>query len=214
MNEAEEPREKPRSEDGTQDPVARAVAELKTGLPPVLLLGKLRPPGQPRAYEPRVATLSEARAATHARAVKDIAAARFGFPTERYRHFKTYTNVPTRGMGVRMDGADVAFPDIVVVQAPENYAKILGEVETVETVNEESAEKRWRPFAELAPLYLYVPVGEGDHALQLCRRFKATIVGVRTWRYAVGVEEIEVNDHFTVPSGPEEMLPKILRPGS
>jgi hypothetical protein len=213
MSEAEEPRAQPSSEDGAQDPVAKAVAELKTGLPSQMLLGKLRPPGQPRAYEPRVATLSESRAALHARAVKDIAAARFGFPTEKYPHFKSYTNVPTRGMGVRMNGDDVAFPDIVVVEAPENYAKIIGEVETVETVNEESAEKRWRPFAELAPLYLYVPVGEGDRALQLCRQAKAPVVGVRTWRYAVGVEEIEVNDHFTVPSGPEEMLPKILRPG-
>lgn len=212
--EAEEPREQPRSEDGVRDPVARAVAELNTGLPSMVLLGKLRPPGQPRPYEPHVSTLSESRSATHARAVKDIAAARFGFPTAKHRHFKTYANVPTRSMGVRMDGDVVAFPDIVVVQDPENYAKILGEVETAETVNEDSAEKRWRPFAELAPLYLYVPVGMGDQALQIARRAKAPIVGVRTWRYAVGVEEIEVNDHFTVPSGPEEMLPKILRGGS
>jgi hypothetical protein len=214
MSEAEQPRDKPRSQDGSQDPVAKVIAELKTGLPSELLLGKLRPPGQPRAYEPRLAKLSETRAAAHARAVRDIAAARFGFPTEKYRHFKTYTNVPTRSMGVRMGGEDVAFPDIVVVQSPENFAKILGEVEMVETVNEDSAQRRWRPFADLAPLYLYVPVGEGDRALQLCREAKAPIVGVRTWRYAVGVEEIEVNEHFTVPSGPEEMLPKILRPGS
>src|SRR3990172_2237315 len=196
------------SEQPKPDAVTRAATSLRSGLPQFLLLGSAaRPaPGQPRPYEPRIATLSEARAAAHVRAVKDIAEARFGFPTDKHRDYKTYTNVPKRTMGVAMlDGSVVAYPDIVVVQDPENYAKILGEVETVETVNEESAQKRWRPFAELAPLYLYVPVGEGDHALQLCRRFKATIVGVRTWRYAVGVEEIEVNDHFTVPSGPEEM---------
>jgi hypothetical protein len=159
MSEAEEPREPPAGETQSADPVAQAVAGLKTGLPPFLLLGKLRPPGQPRAYEPQVTTLPESRAAAHVKAVQDIAAARFGFPTEKYRHFKTYTNVPKRGMGVRMDGDEVAFPDIVVVEDPENYCKIIGEVETAETVNEESATKRWRPFAELAPLYLYVPVG-------------------------------------------------------
>lgn len=202
-------------EEPDADPVARFASGLRSSLPQYLLLGQTRPPpGQPRAYEPRIATLSEARAAAHTRAVKEIAEARFGFPTERYRDYKTYTNVPTRTMGVAMPDNVVAYPDIVVVQDPENYAKILGEVETAETMNESSALRRWLPFAELAPLYLYVPVGFGDRARELCRDFKASVVGIRTWRYAVGVEEIEINDHFTVPSGPEDLLPKILRPSS
>jgi len=203
-------------EEPKPDAVARAASSLRSGLPQFLLLGSAaRPaPGQPRPYEPRIATLSEARAAAHVRAVKDIAAARFGFPTDKHRDYKTYTNVPKRAMGVAMlDGSVVAYPDIVVVQDPENYAKILGEVETTETVNEQTAQRRWRPFADLAPLYLYVPVGDADQALRLCRQLRVPIVGVRTWRYAVGVEEIEVNDHYTVASGPEELLPKILRPG-
>jgi len=187
-------------EEPRPDAIARAASSLR--------------PGQPRPYEPRIATLSEARAAAHVRAVKDIAAARFGFPTDKHRDYKAYTNVPKRTMGVAMlDGSVVAYPDIVVVQDPENYAKILGEVETTETVNEQTAQRRWRPFADLAPLYLYVPVGDADQALKLCRQLRVPIVGVRTWRYAVGVEEIEVNDHYTVASGPEELLPKILRPG-
>jgi hypothetical protein len=203
-------------EEPKPDAVARAASSLRSGLPQFLLLGSAaRPaPGQPRPYEPRIATLSEARAAAHVRAVKDIAAARFGFPTVKYPDYKTYTNVPKRTMGVAMlDGSVVAYPDIVVTQDPENYAKILGEVETTETVNEQTAQRRWRPFADLAPLYLYVPVGDADQALKLCRQLRVPIVGVRTWRYAVGVEEIEVNDHYTVASGPEELLPKILRPG-
>ena len=203
-------------EEPKPDAVARAASSLRSGLPQFLLLGSAaRPaPGHPRPYEPRIATLSEARAAAHVRAVKDIAGARFGFPTDKHRDYKTYTNVPKRTMGVAMlDGSVVAYPDIVVVQDPENYAKILGEVETTETVNEQTAQRRWRPFADLAPLYLYVPVGDADQALKLCRQLRVPIVGVRTWRYAVGVEEIEVNDHYTVASGPEELLPKILRPG-
>ena len=203
-------------EEPKPDAVARAVSSLRSGLPQFLLLrSAARPaPGQPRPYEPRIATLSEARAAAHVRAVKDIAGARFGFPTDKHRDYKTYTNAPKRTMGVAMlDGSVVAYPDIVVVQDPENYAKILGEVETTETVNEQTAQRRWRPFADLAPLYLYVPVGDADQALKLCRQLQVPIVGIRTWRYAVGVEEIEVNDHYTVASGPEELLPKILRPG-
>ena len=201
-------------EEPKTDPVARVTASLRASLPQFLLLDRVRPaPGQPQPYEPRIATLSESRAAAHVRAVKDIAEARFGFPTDRYRDYKTYSNVPQRSMGVAMSDGAVAYPDIVVVQHPENYAKILAEVETTETVTEEVALRRWLPFAELAPLYLYVPVGEGDHARKLCRDLKVPVVGIRTWRYAVGVDEIEINDHFTVPSGPEEMLPKILRPG-
>lgn len=195
------------------DPVARFAAGLRAGLPQFLLLGRVRPPGQPRPYEPRIVTLSQSRTAAHAGAVKDIAEARFGFPTDRYRDYKTYSNIPQRSMGIAMPDDAVAYPDIVVVQNPENYAKIIGEVETAETVSEEVALRRWLPFAELAPLYLYVPVGEGDLAWKLCRDLKVSIVGIRTWRYTVGVDQIEINDYFTVPSGPEEMLPKILRPG-
>ena len=200
-------------EESKADPVARFAAGARAVLPQFLLLGRVRPPGQPRPYEPRIATLSQSRAAAHARAVKDIAGARFGFPTDRYRDYKTYSNIPQRSMGVAMPENAVAYPDIVVVQNPENYAKIIAEVETAETVSAEVAQRRWLPFAELAPLYLYVPVGEGDLARKLSRDLKVAVVGIRTWRYTVGVDQIEINDYFTVPSGPEEMLPKILRPG-
>lgn len=153
----------------------------------------------------------EARIALHQRAVQDIARQRFAFPTPRYRDFKTYTNVPQHSMGVATSGGAVAYPDIVVVQHPENYAKILGEVETGETVTEDVARRQWLPFARLAPLYLYVPVGEGDHARRLCQRLKVPLVGIRTWRYVVGMEQLEINDYYTVPSGLKGLLPKILR---
>ena len=70
-------------EEPKPDAVARVATSLRSHLPQFLLLGSTaRPaPGQPRPYEPRIATLSEARSATHVRAVKDIAGARFGFPT-------------------------------------------------------------------------------------------------------------------------------------
>ena len=214
--EAQEHTDQPPSQpQGANDAITRTAESLRSNLPQYLLLGKARPPGQARAYEPAGdVSLSELRAAAHDKAVADIARERFGFPTERHRHLKTYTNVPKRSMGIAMDDERVAYPDIVVVQDPENFAKILGEVETAETVNEQTARHRWRPFAELGPLYLYVPVGYADEAQRLARRWGAEVVGIRTWRYAVGLEAIEISDHFTVPSGPEEMLPKILRPGA
>ncbi len=205
------------AEQSGDDAIGRVAASLKRGLPQSLLLSQtvgLPPaPGQPRAYVPPTAALrSEARDLLHLRALNDIARLRFGFPTEKYRDFKTYANQPQRSMGVQMENGVVAYPDIVVVQHPENNTKIVAEVETNETVREAVARFEWLPYSDLAPLYLYVPVGKGDEALALCRRLNIPVVGIRTWRYIAGYEEPEINDHFTVPSGPEEMLPKLLRP--
>lgn len=197
------------------DFVAKLDEKLKA-LPKSLLLSQIvgpsPAPGQLRAYVPPTAALrSESRQLIHDRAVQDIAKARFGFPTDKYRDYKTYVNHPTRTMGVQMPDGSVAYPDIVVVQHPENNARIVAEVETNETVRESVAVYEWGPYAELAPLYLYVPVGKGDEALSLCRQFEVAVVGIRTWRYNPGQDEIEINDHYTVPSGPEDLLPKLLR---
>ena len=198
------------------NPVEKAAARLRETLPASLLLsqvvGPAPAPGQPAAYVPPTAALrSTARQTIHDRALADIARLRFAFPTEKYRDYKTYVNHPKRTMGVQMGDGRVAYPDIVVVQHPENNAKIVAEVETNETVREAVARFEWLPYAELAPLYLYVPVGKGDEALDLCRELGVAVVGIRTWRYIAGYEDPEINDHYTVPSGPEDLLPRILR---
>jgi hypothetical protein len=199
------------------DPVQEALSHLTTGMPQSPLLsqvtGPAPAPGQPAAYvPPTYASRTESRELIHQRAIKDIARLRFGFPTEKYRDYKTYVNHPTRSMGVEMPGGLVAYPDIVVVQHPENNCRIVAEIETNETVREAVARWEWLPYADLAPLYLYVPVGKGDEALSLCRQMGIPVVGIRTWRYLAGYEEPEINDHYTVPSGPEDLLPKFLRP--
>jgi hypothetical protein len=202
---------------GANDPVQEALSHLKETMPQSPLLsqvtGPAPAPGQPAAYvPPTYASRTESRELIHERAIKDIARLRFGFPTEKYRDYKTYVNHPTRSMGVEMPGGLVAYPDIVVVQHPENNCRIVAEIETNETVREAVARWEWLPYADLAPLYLYVPVGKGDEALGLCRGMGIPVVGIRTWRYLAGYEEPEINDHYTVPSGPEDLLPKFLRP--
>ena len=77
-------------------------------------------------------------------------------------------------------------------------------------MTEDVARYEWLPYADLAPLYVYVPVGKADAAVSLCKQFDISVVGIRTWRYVVGRDEIEINDHFTVPAGPQELLPRIL----
>jgi hypothetical protein len=88
-------------------PVDRAASSLRGRLPQSLLLsqmlGQAPAPGQPYAYVPPTAPLrSEARGLIHTRALNDIVRLRFGFPTEKYRDFKTYVNHPARTMGVQM----------------------------------------------------------------------------------------------------------------
>jgi hypothetical protein len=199
-------------------PADKAAGRIKGTLPKTLLLkdvvGAPPPPGQPAAYIPPTLPLrTESRELIHDRALADIARLRFGFPTEKYPDYKTYVNHPNRAMGVELDGGLVAYPDIVVVQHPENFAKIVAEVETNETVREAVARWEWLPYAELAPLYLYVPVGKADEALGLCRQLDIPVVGIRTWRYIAGYDDPEINDHYTVASGPEDLLPRALRPG-
>ncbi len=201
---------------GSAGEVDEATAGIRENLPKSLLLsdvvGEPPAPGQPAAYVPPTMPLrTESRQLIHDRALKDIARLRFGFPTEKYPDYKTYVNHPVRTMGVAFDSGLVAYPDIVVVQHPENNCKVVAEVETNETVREAVARFEWLPYADLAPLYLYVPVGKGDEALALCRQLDIAVVGIRTWRYIAGYDEPEINDHFEVPSGPEDLLPRALR---
>ena len=182
-------------------PVDRATTAIRDNLPKSLLLsdivGEPPAPGQPAVYvPPTMALRSESRQLIHDRALDDIARLRFGFPTEKYPDYKTYVNNPARTMGAAMEGGLVAYPDIVVVQHPENNCKVVAEVETNETVREAVARFEWLPYAELAPLYLYVPVGKGDEALALCRQLDIPVVGVRTWRYIAGYDDPEINDHY------------------
>jgi len=182
--------------------VDRTVQVIKTGLPEPSrlsdLVGPAPAPGQPIAYiPPTYALRTEARQLLHDRALKDITRLRFGFPTEEYRDLKTYVNHPARTMGVELEDHRVAYPDIVVVQHPENNTRIVAEVETNETVREAVARYEWLLYGELAPLYLYVPVGKGDEALGLCRRLEVQVVGIRTWRYIAGYEDPEIIDHYT-----------------
>jgi hypothetical protein len=182
------------------DLIGEVASSLKGSLPESLLLSQALGPspaaGQPRAYVPPTSVArSETREVVHLRAIQDIAAERFQYPTEQYRDFKTYVNHPARTMGIQMPDGSVAYPDIVVVQHPENNARIVAQIETAESIREAVARFEWLPYSRLAPLYLYVPVGKGADAKALCKQFGVKAVGIRTWRYLPGYDQIEINDN-------------------
>ena len=108
----------------SNDPVDRAMTSIKA-LPEKVMLadlvGPAAAPGAPVAYvPPTLAMRTESRQLIHDRALKDIVRLRFGFPTEKYRDYKTYVNHPARTMGVAMEDGRVAYPDIVVVPGCED----------------------------------------------------------------------------------------------
>lgn len=150
--------------------------------------------------------LKENRDKLHDRAVQSIALARFAFPTPEFGSYKTYVNEPEPTMGVELPDGHIGYPDIVVVDNPGPIVKIVAEVETASTVNEDEALREWRPFAEVAPLYLYVPVGYAERAKTIVKKLRIPIVGLRTWRFMVGYEEVEIIDMETVPATPIEAL--------
>jgi hypothetical protein len=133
------------------------------------------------------------------KAVQDIARDRFDFPNAKQPTLKTFTNRPARQVGVRIDEnqKEMAFPDIVVLQDPSNEVRMLGEVETHRTLRETPESElleKWRTMADLGSLYLFVPLMQADAVKGLLKRNKIQIAGLRSWRYIIGQNALDIID--------------------
>jgi len=147
----------------------------------------------------------------HERAVQDIAQARFEFPTPALPSYRTYVNVPEVTVTATSEAGEELKPDIVVVDTPGNVLKILAQVETGETVTEESAKDTWLPFSKLsgAAFYLYVPVGYGAAAKRICKKLGVDVYGFRTWRYVP--QGVEINEISEPPEILHALMPPFAR---
>jgi hypothetical protein len=153
----------------------------------------------------------QSSAEVHERAVQDIAPARFEFPTPDQASYRTYVNVPEVTMPVTDEDGKEWTPDIVVVDTPGNILKILAQVETADTITEERARELWAPYAALhdSAFYLYVPVGYGGKAKDLCHKQRIRVYGFRTWRYTP--QGIEINDISEPPDIMIALMPPFVR---
>lgn len=146
------------------------------------------------------------------KAVQEIAAARFVFPTAAYPAYRTFVNVPEVTMGVQSGKVELA-PDIVVVEkinTGETRLVMTAAVATTEQVNEAEA-ATWARFSAIPDqaFYLYVPVGYGARAKSICRKAKVAVEGFRTWRTTP--RGFEVND-ISEPASPlAALMPPIVR---
>ncbi len=128
-------------------------------------------------------TLKYLRDQRHHGAVTDIATLKFPFPNEEFPDLETIVNEPEPRMSVgKWDGKDL-FPDIVVIGRPGQWLRLMAEVETEDTVNEESAQTEWLPYSKQGDLLIYVPTGCVPETKRLCKRFGIRPKGIRTWRY-------------------------------
>lgn len=130
----------------------------------------------------------------HDGTVAEIARTKFPFPNEEHPELATVLNEPQPRLSVGThDGKDL-FPDIVVVRRPGQWLEFMAEVETQDTVNDQSALGEWLPFSLCGDLLLYVPTGCVDEARRLVKRHGIRVKGIRTWRFRPvwGLEVVEV----------------------
>jgi len=130
----------------------------------------------------------------HQGAVAEIAKVKFPFPGPQGIDFETIVNVPKPKMAVGEEGGKDLYPDIVVVRRPGQWLQIMADVETPDTVNDETAVNEWLPKARLGEFYVYVPAGMAHEARALIKKHKIPVKGIRTWRFRPvwGLEVVEV----------------------
>ena len=115
--------------------------------------------------------------------IAEIARVKFAFPSDEYPDFETLVNNPKATISVGQEGGQELYPDIVVVRRPGVWLKMMAEVETVESVNDESAQRDWLPISKVGDLFIYVPYGCVAEAKRLCKKYGVKPKGIRTWRF-------------------------------
>jgi hypothetical protein len=153
--------------------------------------GVFVPPGA----EPGLTNGFPWRDAIEARTAKQVARQRFNYPTADQQNWKAFTNLPDRTLGVRDGTGATVFPDVVVIDAPTTEVMLVAEIETVRSLTEDlDLAEKWRAFASIGPLYLFVPMSEIDKGRAAVRAAKVTLAGLRTWRYMAGMDFTDIVD--------------------
>ncbi len=86
-------------------------------------------------------------------------------------------------MSVGEEGGKELFPDIVVVRRPGVWLQMMAEVETADTLTDETALNEWKPLSKVGELFVYVPMGHVPETKALLKKHKIKVAGIRTWRF-------------------------------
>lgn len=153
------------------------------------------------------------RIEVRAAAAREIAAARFKFPSDESPTCRTFVNLPEPTATVKRGKEDVV-PDIVVIDHPASGKPALRMAAIVadpEQITAAEANERWAKIASIpdVTLYVYVPCGYADEAKRLCRKAHINPEGYRTWRNTP--HGLEINDIGQAHSAVRDMLPRFAR---
>lgn len=157
--------------------------------------GEFVPPGS----EPGLTLKFAWRDVEGDKAIGEIADLRFDYPDINHAGWHTFTNRPSRQVGVRvnMEDKEFIFPDIVVIERPGDEVAMVGEVETHRTLRETDEAQliaKWQAFAGVGPFYLFVPLMDVDIARKILKRHKLKLAGLRGWRIIAGQDIADVSD--------------------
>ena len=128
-------------------------------------------------------TVQYLRDQRHQATVTEIALKKFPFPSETEPELETIVNTPTPHMSAGQIDGENFFPDLVVVRRPGQWLELVAQIETADTVNDDSAVNRWLPASQCGDLLLYVPAGLVQAAKKLCKKHRVKTKGIRTWRF-------------------------------
>lgn len=128
-------------------------------------------------------TVKYLRDQRQAATVVEVIKLKFPFPNEQFPDLETIANLPKPRMSVSDDEKKPLYPHIVVVRRPGAWLQMLAEIETADTVTDESAKERWLPYSQCGDLYLYVPYGFAGEAKKVAKRNGVRLAGVRVWRF-------------------------------
>jgi|CXWL01.1.fsa_nt_gi hypothetical protein len=147
------------------------------------------------------------------KAITEVAATRYGFPSPEHPSYRTHANAPEVSMAVQAGDEQIA-PDIVVVEkinTGETHLIMTAAVATRDMVNEGEAKRSWARYASIpnSVFFLYVPVGYGAVAKKICKKMKIDVAGYRTWRWTP--RGFEVNDISEPMSGLAPLMPPLVR---
>lgn len=150
---------------------------------------------------------------TLVKAVSEVAASRFTFPTPEHPSYRAHVNSPQVSLAVQV-GEEQIVPDIVVVEklnTGDTRVMMTAAVAIREQVNEGEAKRAWARYAAIPDqaFYLFVPVGYGAEAKRMCRRLKIRVEGFRTWRTTP--RGFEINDVSEPASPLAALMPPVVR---
>jgi len=126
------------------------------------------------------------------------------------RKFDVTSNVGDQQLGAVKLGANIFFPDLVLMSGKKLAGLI--EIETAESTNNLEAMSQWTHFSRArVPFHLYVPVVAVDSAKRLCEAYQVSVSEI--WSYRAVNDQFDlvriVSDPQAIKAG-SKLAPKVI----